>query len=326
MSTSNSWDSSATALDIITTALEDIGKLGEGEVISVLAKATMLRRLNYLAKQWQGRADFAPGLKVSTRQRVTLFLAKNQSVYTIGPAATDSRATTSYGRTTISTAEAIGQTTISITSNTDVLTSPDVMVTMAAADIVGIELDDGTLQWTTISGTPASTMDIAVALTGAAAAGNYVYWFTVRAQHFPVIEYAALRDEDGNDLPIDVLRTVQSYEASGNKNGTGDPASILVEPLALSTRITLDTLPQDVTKQLRLTVLYPAEDYDAVTDDIAFPQEWYAPLAAELGKRSCGAYGATWTQTMEENRKESLAIARSVNPEVSNAFFETGGL
>jgi len=329
MATSGSWNLSATAEDIITTSLEDLQILGDGQSysdLSAAAKATMLRRLNYLVKQWQGTADFAPGLKVSTRQRVTLFLAKNQIQYTVGPASSDSRATTQYGRTTISAAEAIGQTTLSITSNTDTTTYPGTTVTMTASDIVGIELDDGTIQWSTISGTPSTTMTIADALTVAAAAGNYVYWFTSRAQHFPVIELAVLRDSNGNDLPIDVFRTVQAYEAIANKGGQGDPTSILVEPNVLNTRITLDLKPQDVTKQLRLTVLYPAEDYDSSSNDIAFPQEWYAALAAELGKRSAPSYGKMWTPTMEENRKEALAMARSVNPEVSNAYFEPGEL
>lgn len=329
MATSGSWNLSATAGDIITTSLEDLGILSDGQAysdLSTLAKATMLRRLNYLVKQWQGKADFAPGLKVSTRQRITLFLAKNQIQYTIGPAATDSRATTQYGRTTISALEAIGQTVISITASTDTTTYPGTTVTMTSGDIVGIELDDGTLQWSTISGTPSSTMTIADSLTVAASAGRYVYWFTSRAQHFPVIEYAVIRNSNGDDTPIDIYRTVQDYEAMANKAGTGDPMAILVEPNVLNTSITLDLKPQDVTKQLRLTVLYPAEDYDASTDDIAFPQEWYAALAAELAKRSAPSYGKAWTQTMEDNRKEALSMARSVNPEVSNAFFEVGGL
>lgn len=326
MATSSSWNYSVTAGGIVNAAAQELGVLGEGQTLSSADQTILLARLNFLTKQWQGTADFAPGLKIHTRKIVTLFLAKNQNVYTIGPASTDSRSTTQYGRTTLSGAEAAGQTTLSITSNTDTTTYPGTTVTMTASDIVGIELDNGTIQWTTISGTPSTTMDIAVALTSAAASGNYVYWFTSRAQHFPILEYASLRDENLNDTPLSVFRTVQQYESLASKTGTGDPMQILVEPFVLNTRITLDTYPQDVTKQLRLTVLYPAEDYDATTDDIAFPQEWYAPLSMELAKRSVGTFKTVWTKEQEETRKESLNIARSVNPEMSDAYFEVCGL
>src|SRR6185436_1436929 len=106
----------------------------------------------------------------------------------------------SYGRTTISAAEAAGQTVISITSNTDATTNPGTTVTMTSGDYVGIELDDGTLHWSTISGTPSTTMTIVDALTSAAASGNYVWWFTARAQRFIDHEAVIMRDENRTDI------------------------------------------------------------------------------------------------------------------------------
>lgn len=324
MATSGSWDYLVTAAQLIQVALEDIGVVESGETLSSEDQDMALRRLNYLVKQWQGTADMAQGLKVWTRQRVTLFLAVGQQTYTVGPASTDSRATTTYGRTTISAAEAIGQTVISITSNTDTTNYPGTTVTMTSGDIVGIQLDDGTIQWTTISGTPSSTMTISVALTVAAAAGNYVYWFTSRAQRFPTIEFATLRDENLIDVPLQIYREVAQYESLTNKTATGDPWAILVEPLRLNTRITLTGQPSDVTKQLRLTVIYPAEDYDGSTNDIAYPQEWFAALEWELAKRCAPAFERPWTQAMETNWAAATTIARQLNQENSTAFFQPG--
>lgn len=324
MATSGSWNYLVTAAQLIQVSLEDIGVVESGETLSSEDQDMALRRLNYLVKQWQGTADMAQGLKVWTRQRVTLFLAKGQQTYTIGPASTDSRATTQYGRTTISAAEAAGQTVISITSNTDTTNYPGTTVTMTASDIVGIELDDGTIQWTTISGTPSTTMTIAVALTGAAAAGNYVYWFTSRAQRFPDCEFAVLRNENITDTPLTILTEVAEYESLTDKNSDGDPWGILIEPLYLNTRITLTSQPQDVTKQIRLTVIYPAEDYDATTNDIAYPQEWFAALEWELAKRCAPAFRVPWTKDMEANWMAATAIARELNPQNSTAYFQPG--
>ncbi len=322
MATSGSWDFSLTAANIIDMALENLGVLASGATVVAADQTLALRRLNVIAKQFQGTADLAQGLKVHTRERITLFLAKGQQTYLIGPASSNARATTQYGRTTLSAAEAGGQTILSITSNTDTTTYPGTTVTMTASDFIGIELDDGTLHWSTISGTPGATATIADALPSAAASGRYVYWFTSRAQRFPVIESARLRYSDYTETPMYVMRTANEYDDGvTDKYADGTPTSVLVEPLRIATRVTLDSQPTDVTDQIWLTVLYPAEDYDAAANDIAFPQEWLRPLSWELSKEIAPAYGAEWTQTMETLRRDALTVARNLNPEMSDAYF-----
>ena len=322
MTTSSSWNYSLTAADIIQAALEDINVLVAGESVATDDSTVALRTLNQLVKQWQGNADMAQGLKVWTRQRVTLFLAANQYQYVIGPASTDARATTAYGRTTLSAAEAASQTVISITSNTDTTTYPGTTVTMTSGDIVGIVLNDGTIHWSTISGTPAATMTIVDALASAAASGNYVYWFTSRAQRFVDIEAAKLRDADEIDTDLTVYTDVGEYESLPEKNAEGDATAILVEPLRTQTRITLNFAPTDLTKQLRLTVIYPAEDYDATTDDIAYPQEWFAALEWELARRLAPKFNRRWTPTHQANWETATSIARQLNPQATSIYFQ----
>lgn len=322
MATSGSWDYSLTAANIITMALEDINVLEAGETVDSDDSTVALRALNALVKQWQGNADMAQGLKVHTRQRITCFLGVDQREYLIGPAATDARATTQYGRTTLSADEALGQTTISVTSNTDTTTYPGTTVTMTDNDIVGIVQNDGTIHWSTINGTPGATMVIDDALASAASSGNYVYWFTSRAQRFPVIEQAALRDENGIDSILNIYTDVQEYESLPQKDGEGDPTSILVEPLRTQTRVTLNMAPQDVTKQLRLTVIYPSEDYDATSNDIAYPQEWLAALEWELARRLAPKFGRRWTPTHQVNWETATAIARQLNPQNTSIYFQ----
>jgi hypothetical protein len=324
MATSGSYNYSVTAADIIEAALEDIGVLIGGQSVSGPDSVTSLRTLNFIVKQWQGTADMAKGLKVWTRQRVTMFLAKGQQRYLIGPASTDARATTQYGRTTLSADEAAGQTSLSITSNTDATTYPGTTVTMTSGDHIGIELDDGTLQWTTITGTPTTTANVVDALTSAASSGNTVYWFTTRAQRFPVMEYAYLREPDATDSVLHVYRDVQEYEALTDKHADGDPIALLVEPQRLTTAITLDSQPDDVTKVVNMTVLYPAEDYDATTDDIAYPQEFFAALEWELAFRLAPKFEKPWTQEMQLNYTQATAIGRQLNPENTSQYFQPG--
>lgn len=324
MATSGSYNYSLTAANVCDMAAENLGVLASGATIATADQTLLLRRLNVIAKQYQGTSDGAPGMKIHTRQRVTLMLAKGQQSYLVGPASTDARASTQVGRTTLSAAEASGQTVLSITSNTDTTSYPGTTITMTSGDFIGIQQDDGTIHWSTISGTPSTTATIGAATTVNAASGNYVWWFTSRAQRFPTIESAVLRNSSMNDMPLDIYTDVRQYELGVvDKFADGSPTSILVEPLRIATRLTLDTQPTDVTETIVLTVLYPAEDYDATTDDIAFPQEAFRFLSWELAWESHAAFGVDWTAGMDKLRGEARAMYLNLNPENSVLYFQS---
>lgn len=287
--------------------------------------ATTLVRLNLVAKQY-GIPSSGMNIQPIQRQRVTMVLAKGQQSYLIGPATTDSRASTLVGRTTISADEANGQTTISITSNTDSTSYPGTTITMANSDFVGIELDDGTVHWTTISGTPGATMTIAAQITAAATAGNYVWWFTARAQRLIHVESAVLRDENFNDTPLDVYRTVQAYESGvASKQSDGAPTCILIEPLRINTRVTLNSQPTDVTDTIVLTGWYQQEDYDAAANDIAFPQEALRFLVLETAFSLSSTYRGPnkWGVDEEQQRLEAKKTFLSMNPETCDLYFQS---
>ena len=323
MATSGTYTYSVTAAQVIASAYEDLGIVSPGQTVPTALSTMALRRLNMIAKEWQGTADMSAGMKVWLRKRVTLFMAKGQHQYLIGPGSSDAMATLQYGRTTISANEAAGQTVLSITSNTDTVTSPGTTVTMAASDNIGIQLDDGTIQWTTISGTPTTTATVAAALTVAASAGNYVWWFTNRAQRFTNTDAVMLRDVNYHDSELGQFKAGSDYERRvASKYADGTPTSVLIEPLLTTTRVTLDSQPTDVLKTIVLTVLYPSENYDSTSDDIAFPQEYYLPLKWELQFQLHGGFGVAWTAAMDKAYTQSVGMAKQLNPENSTLYFQ----
>lgn len=324
MATSGSYDFLVTRNEIINDAYTELGYLAAGETLAAEDLTWGARKLNMLVKQWQGKADFAPGLKAFSRQRITLFLAKGQQRYLIGPASTDARATTQYGRTTIRANEALGQTVLDVTARTDTTTYPGTTVTMTDGDIIGVEQNDGTIHWTTISSSSGSgpTVTLAVALAAAADAGNYVWWFTARAQRPVYIESAVLRDENYKDRDLDLYSEVQKYERIADKGADGDPGCLLVEYQRLNTALTCDVQPNDVTKVVNLTALYPAEDFDAATDNPSFPQEWFRPLVLGLAIDLAPGCSIPVSTDLRANFNDAFAIARNVDPETSDAFFE----
>lgn len=323
MATSGSYDFSLTASQLIDRVAKNLGVLEAGGTINSNDQTDILQTLNVVAKEFSGTIDGAPGMKTHTRQRVTLFLAKGQQTYLIGPS--DTRATTAYGRTTLSAAEALGQTALSITSNQDSTTFPGTTASMTVSDLVGIELDDGTIHWSTISGATTTLLTIADSLASAAASGNYVWWFTSRAQRFVDIASAVLRDENLNDTPLDVYIDAREYDQGvTSKYADGTPTAILVEPLRTTTRITLNNQPTDVTDQIVMTVLYPTEDYDSTSNDIAFPQEWVGYLEWEVTMRSCPMFAKPWTPEMQMNYLNAKQRAGNLNPEMSTLYFQPG--
>lgn len=317
MALSNSFDFTVTAADVILGALEKNGVVEAGETPDTDDSALMLRELNKLVKQWSHPADGAPGLKVWLRKTVYMFFAEGTREYLLGPSGV--RATESYSTTTLSADEAIGQTTLSVTDGSGTATS----------DVIGIEQDDGSLHWSTISsGAAGNTPTIAAALTVAASAGNRVFYYTpVNSQNYlpfrPLeVVTAMLRyyDTSGNPIdgtPLDIFfrEELGAFEMVSDKTASlADPVSILVEPLRTQTRITLDSAAENVNKLLRLKVLSPADDLDADTNDIAFPPEWYSALEWELAKRTAPSFRAPWGQTSEANWAQATGIARQANP------------
>lgn len=315
MATSGSYDYSLTAADIIQSALEDLQVFEAGQTVDSNDSAIALRTLNMLTKQWQGTADQAPGMKVFLRKIIYMFLQKSQTVYYIGPASGDDNATTTYYSTTLDANEASGQTILSVTSTAN----------MTAADKIGIQLDTGAIHWTTISSFVTNdTVTIASQITSAASSGNYVFWYTSKPQRLTDILAGSLRYTDGSDLPMIRYASVEEYEQLNYKSSVGDPARYLVEPYISNTKITVDFSPGDVQKVVRFIGLYPAEDYDATTNDIAYPQEWLAALEWELAKRLAPKFGKAWTEAMERNWVASAGIARQLTPQNSAVYFQPG--
>lgn len=324
MTTSGSYDYGATASNIITASAEDIGVIQSGQSLDSNDFAVFLRTLNYLVKQWQGTSDKFPGLKIWTRQRLSIFFAPgtpNQQRFLIGPASSDDRSSVSVVTTQLTAAKAANATSVTVASTTG----------MTAADQIGICTAAGGIGWTTIL-----TVDSATGLTlpantiGAANVGAVVYTYTNKAQRFVEIEAASLRDNSSLgqpiDIPLEIYTDVQQYENITQKFAPGDPTAILIEPQRLNTAVTTNFAGPNPYKNLRLTVIYPAEDYDSATgaDDISYPQEYFAALEWELARRCAPKFGKPWTEDLKTHWTIAVQEGVNVNPQDTHLSFEPG--
>lgn len=312
MATSGSYEYSVTAANVIQETLEQIGVLADGETVSANDQSICLRSLNMLVKQWSGNFDFAPGLKAFSRKIGYVFLQKNQGIYTLGPSG--NHATLSYVQTTLSTDEIASSTSLGLTA----------FAGMSANDNIGIVLNDGTIHWTTISGTPGATTTIATGLASAASAGNVVFTYTTKLIRPLYMENVSIRDIDGNDTPMDLM-TPDYYERIGVKGTDGTPTRYRYDDTLTNGTFYIDVEPDDVTNVIRLAFIAPAEDYDVSTNDIAYPQQWYLALALGLGKIVAPKFNsALWTPLHESNLQSALSIARTSYAETTEIYFQPG--
>lgn len=315
MATSGTYTFSVSRDDIIRQSMLNIKKLGEYEIPTPGQTQDVARVLNMVVKQWQAKQDFANGLKVWTRRHATLFLGAAQFQYNVGPSG--DHWTASYKRNSLASAAAANATTITLAAG---FTAP------ASGDFIGIVLTNGTLFWTTVSGTPVgAVVTLATGLTSAASGSAYVYSYTTKAQRPEMIETAVLRDSNYIDGPLQ-LYTLQEYDFLPSKqspNFVSDPTAIYYEAQLTNGVIYIDVYgASDVTKNLYISYLEPIQDFNNPTDTPEYPAAWFLPLCWETSKQIAPMFKANWTPDMEENRKNSIAIAKEGFVETSALFFQ----
>lgn len=316
MTTSGTYSFSVTRDDIIRDAMLNIGKIGETEIPTPQETVDCARKLNMLVKQWQAKADFAPGLKVWTNLRGDCFLSNSIGQYSLGSSG-DNWTGTSYNRTTTANAIALA-TTITVSSITNV----------SASDYIGIELDSGVLYWTRVNGAPSgSTITLLSGLPTAAASGAVVFNYTTKQIRPERILTCVLRDINFSDVPIEI-RTLEDYESYPNKadiTNKSDPIAVYYEAQLNNGQLYTDVgAASDVTKWMHMVFMSPIQDFTNPTDNPFFPQNWYLPLTWGLSKQIAPMFNSPWTQEMESNYTESLAIAREQYPEYQTLYFQPG--
>ena len=276
MATSGSTNLTATATDIITEALEQLGVLGEGETPKTNALTSCNRTLNYLVKAWQ-----MEGMNLFAMVRTYLFLEKNKNTYNLSSAG--DHWTTTFYSTQIATAAVATDTTVDVDDDSNI----------TDGDYIGIQCSDGTMHWTTVNGAPAAnTVTLTDALDAAVAVDAYVYNYTNKADQPLKIDRIIKRDTDNNDIPVGIL-SLEEYSRLTPKTTDGPVLQAYPDPQR--TQLNLSVWPEtdDVTDYLVCYTVRKLDDIDTVaTDDVDYPAEWLLPLSLNLATLLIPKYGA----------------------------------
>jgi hypothetical protein len=277
MSTSGSYNFALDRDTIIKRAMHLANVVNMNQAVRADDQAFAVVMLQSMIKLWQ-----AEGIQLWNRRQGTIFPAYQDEKYALSN--TGDHSANTYVSTTLSAAEALGQTILSVTSSAG----------MTAADAVGIQLDDSTRQWTTIVSVDSSTqITVTASLTAAAASGNTLVTYTSKIADRP-LRILDMRTVDLDANSNSVSMNIIGYDEYFNipvKSTDGRPLNFYYDKLLDAGQLYLFPRPDNVNVLLEFTYHEAIEDVDNGTDSMDFPTEWTLPLIYGLASELCVAYG-----------------------------------
>lgn len=155
---------------------------------------------------------------------------------------------------------------------------------------VGIELDDGTLQWTYIGGALSTTLSLVDSLTDDIAADNHVYsYVTQTARPIEIIE-ARIRRASGYDTPL-IVNGRLDYTLLSNKSQVGTPNQIYYDKQLVSGKMKIWPVTDNVQEYIVMSARVPVQAIINITDTFEFAAEWFEAIAWNLALRLFSKYG-----------------------------------
>jgi len=303
MAVSESYDFSKNRNEFLTTALRKAKLIGAGETPASDLMDIAILECNLLMKEWQ---NLNYGLWL--HRRATLFLESGTAKYKLGT--TGDHCSADIVETTLSASAAAGASSITVSSIAGIVDN----------DVIGILLDDNTLQFTTVNGTPTGyTVALDAALTGAATSGKKVYAYTSKIPRPNKVISA--RYKQGN-YEYDLIRMTETeYDRNPYKTMAGVPGQFYYSPQMPDGEFYVFPVPNIESAVITLTLQFPVSDLDSATDDLEIPSNWYTALLYHLAIRLADGSGMQISQITAQTASAALQAARYDDTEGSGVQF-----
>lgn len=310
MTSSNAYTFAATVPQIISAAYRKIGVLAEDETPTAGMTSDATLAFNSMLKEWA-----ASGIHIWTTQEAVLFLQRGQYRYLLGTGTTPNPPSYccdafSYSLSQISSSAVAGATSITLAST----------VGFTNANLIGVVLDTGITQWTTINGVPAGgSVPLSAALTSNASVNNFVFTYAPSAQIQSPLRVPAARRIAWQGLietPMTRLSRLE-YMDYPNKVNPGTPTQYFYAPELLNGvpqgQFYTYLNPQNSNSGARFTYLRPLQDITtnpAQTGD--FPIEWINACVWNLAREMAPEFtlpAQLWA-IIKEQSDEKLEMVR----------------
>ena len=307
MATSGSVDFQHTRSQITEHALRICGVLREG-----LSASSDQLTTGAIAQNTVIKSLMTIGLPLWCIDKGAIFPIHNVSSVLLGPSA--GHAATSWVHTTLTASSAANDTTLTVDSITGI----------SASDVIGIELDNGNIDWTTVNGAPSgSTVTITTGVTTAASSGNHVYTYTTKIVK-PVKIVKAMRYDytDDTEIEMNQLSRDEYTRLSDKTVESSAQTDFWFEPSSQTTaRFNFYPRFADGNSIIQIWFHTPFEDMDGASDTLDFPQEWEGVIVWNVAAALAFEYGVP-------HRKRQLIIqmAEKLRSEASDFGQEEGSV
>ncbi len=299
MTTSGTTTFSLNRDQLIRSALRKIGAFESGETPDDDSVRDASDALNTMVKHWQGN-----GVHIWTTQEAILFPQINQVRYTLGSSSSD-RVTAVDVETALTSAAVLGASTVVLDSVTGIATTYN----------IGVQLDDGTFQWTTVNGAPSGfTVTLATTLTDSAAAGNMVLVYqTELVRPLKILDARRHNIVSAIDTPLQEMDRDEYFDLP-NKTSTGSTNSFFYDRRGGTNStgyIYLWPAPASVEDAIKMTVARPIEDFTVAGDSADLPQEWIRALEWGLADEIADEYDVPEPKRTRIERRAAQYLAEA---------------
>lgn len=307
MTTSGVTTLSYTVNDIFSEALDDLGVIGDGQTISGNYFSRCKKACNMLLQEWK-----AQGAHLWTQKEGYLFITSGATSYDFASA----RVVNSYTKTTTSAASSSGGSNVTVTSATGI----------SNADVIGVLLDGGSIQWTTVNGAPAgSVVTLTDALTDDVASGNAVYHYSASATFSAAERVMSVRTRDASGYEIDLnMLARDDYFSLPDKDSTGFPVAAYTDRQRDSIVMYLWPTPDTSIYVIPFSYERRLDMVTQATETIDIPEYWFNALTLNLALRVALRFGCSLQryQLLSVQAKDALDLAMTFDKETTDFRFK----
>lgn len=297
---------------IIKASLRKIGAIASGETPDNNTIQDAADQLNIMVKAWN-----ATGIHIWTEEEATLFMQPSQVSYTLGGTTTDHIAWGGYAYTTVSVVAAAGASTITVASTSGIVNGYK----------IGIGLNGGTIQWTTVNGAPVgSAVTLAAATTDSVSVGNPVFVYqTDISRPLRVVSGRRFNFSSNIDTPLIPLSRID-YRNLPNKTNTGTATQFFYDPRGgANNQGIMFVWPAPLSAQdgIKFTWYRPLQDFNASGNIPDLPTEWLDAIIWSLAVKLAPEYDCAPQryQMIQEQAAQAMDLVMGWDREIESVYF-----
>lgn len=193
---------------------------------------------------------------------------------------------------------------------------------MTTGDFIGVELADGTRQWTTLTVTGATTLTLAAALTGDIDDLSSVYTYTTATDQPVRIDSVRYADTYTSDEISTTMVARDEYFNQPSKTTSGAVNTWYFQRNLDFGHLYVWPIADNCKRLLRITFIKPQYIPEDQSEDVLIPPEWYVALKFKLAADLAMSYGVDPNRQMMLEQKAAIYLQKAISSDDDGASFQ----